>query len=55
MKVIRSTFALTAFALCAFSARAQQAWQSQLGPAALEARQTHAGVDVVTLGDGKIG
>ena len=52
MKRIGSTFALAAFALCTFRAGAQQNWQSQLGPAALEARQTHAGVDVVTLGDG---
>jgi dienelactone hydrolase len=52
MRTIGSICALATLILCTFSTRAQQTWQSQLGPAALEARQTHAGVDVVTLGDG---
>jgi acetyl esterase/lipase len=33
-------------------ANAQQNWQSQFGPAALEARQTHASVDLIALGEG---
>jgi len=39
-------------ALCAVTAGAQQSWQSQLGPVALEARQIHASVNVITLGEG---
>lgn len=47
---------LSSFMQCAARAQkaspAADAWKQTLGPAALEARQTHGSVDVLTLGEG---